>query len=361
EDLLRPDLETIIGTPYNDFLGVNGDVLGVSVTVKGLAGDDDIYGNDGNDILEGGPGADTLDGSWHVDTVTYASSTSGVTIDLDDGSVNTGDAAGDSFLNIEAFTLTRFSDTFYGSDFVDDNVRGGTGNDSLFGRDGQDLLRGENGADTLDGGAGNDVLEGGLGADTLIGGDGVDIAFYGRAASAVTINLTSGAHVGEAYRDTFSGIELYSLSQNNDRFTGDASDNRANGQAGDDVLSGMAGRDLLQGGAGSDSINGGDGADILMGEAGDDFLYAGVDSQADQFRYRTGDFGHDVLFDFDQGEDKIVINSGAGGAYDANDFVIGAGLYGVTLTLPDGSVIEVAGYGPGDIEVSDFIFSGGPI
>ena len=57
---------------------------------------------------------------------------------------NTGDAAGDTYANIENLTGSGFNDT----------------------------LTGDSGANTLDGGAGSDVLLGGLGADTLIGGTG---------------------------------------------------------------------------------------------------------------------------------------------------------------------------------------------
>ena len=66
-----------------------------------------------------------------------------------------------------------------------------------------------------------------------------------------------------------------------------------NGQAGDDVLWGGISNDTLNGGTGSDRLNGGLGNDVLMGETGENiFSFAGY-------------FGHDVIQDWEEGNNKI--------------------------------------------------------
>jgi Ca2+-binding RTX toxin-like protein len=55
-----------------------------------------------------------------------------------------------------------------------DELRGGSGDDTLYGGSEADLLVGGSGNDMLRGGTGNDTLNGGTGVDTLHGGDGND-------------------------------------------------------------------------------------------------------------------------------------------------------------------------------------------
>ena len=64
-------------------------------TLKGGEGNDTLKGGEGNDTLDGGPGADTLEGGGTealpgTDTVTYASATAGVTVDLSGGNRGRG-------------------------------------------------------------------------------------------------------------------------------------------------------------------------------------------------------------------------------------------------------------------------------
>ena len=73
-----------------------------------------------------------------------------VKADLLLSSQNTGDAAGDTFVDIENLTGSDYNDTLKG-DNGDNILTGGLGDDYLFARDGND---------TLIGGAGNDVLHG---------------------------------------------------------------------------------------------------------------------------------------------------------------------------------------------------------
>ncbi len=56
----------------------------------------------------------------------------------------------------------------------DDLIRGGAGDDTICGGDGSDVIQAGNGNDTAFGGSGNDIVAGGNGDDDLSGGDGVD-------------------------------------------------------------------------------------------------------------------------------------------------------------------------------------------
>ncbi len=100
-------------------------------TLTGEAGNDMLSGSAGNDTLTGGAGADYLIGDGGIDTASYATSTGGGhRPPRSRRALNSGDAAGDVFVDIE-------------------NLTGGSGND---------LLVGDFNNNTLDGGAGNDTL-----------------------------------------------------------------------------------------------------------------------------------------------------------------------------------------------------------
>ncbi len=144
-----------------------GDVLSNFENLVGSDwGDDLLIGNsganyisgglNGNDTIMGGLGADTLNGGGGSDTVSYADSTSGVTVSLVAGATNSGGtAAGD--------ILTSF-----------ENIIGSSYNDILTGN------------------SSNNAIIGGLGSDRIDGGAGTDFASYS-SSSAVTVSLVSGA------------------------------------------------------------------------------------------------------------------------------------------------------------------------
>jgi len=129
----------------------------------------------------------------------------------------------------------------------DDKLLGGTGDDTLRDFDGENFLHGQSGDDLLELGDGSDgsLAKGGLGDDTLISG------------------------------------------------------------AGDDTLRGGGGADTLIGGRGDDALFGGQGDDVLTGGRGTDFLkgHAG----ADQFIFNTEDSGYDIIADFTDAEDLIIL------------------------------------------------------
>jgi Ca2+-binding RTX toxin-like protein len=185
--------DTLVGGPNDDPLtgGDDADTLignGGDDVLSGGGGEDILVGGDGNDTLTGGPGGDVIDGGPGTDTATYVPVTGdGVSVDMDNPSGGTGDAQGDSFVDVEIITST----------------------------DSDDVLRGDANANTLDGRGGNDTLEGRGGNDTLIGGDGTDIVEIDGNWRDFTITLNpdgsytlldrrDGSPLGT---DTVSGVE----------------------------------------------------------------------------------------------------------------------------------------------------------
>jgi Ca2+-binding RTX toxin-like protein len=154
----RPDV--VSGTDANDQLS---DEQGIGR----------LEGGNGNDVLDGGAGADKLIGGAGIDTASYASAATAVTVDLSDMERNTGDAAGDTYSQIERVTGSSSGDTLRGNSGMN-TINGGAGADKIDGMDGGDNLHGSAGNDTLNGGLDNDTLTGDSGNDRLYGGMGYD-------------------------------------------------------------------------------------------------------------------------------------------------------------------------------------------
>lgn len=143
--------------------------------VFGRAGNDTLVGGVGDDVLFGGVGADVLDGGANRDRAQYSESLAALLVDLMNPGLNTGEAAGDSYVSIEDLAGSRFDDT----------LSGDLGDNRLFGREGADRLYGRAGNDYLNGGANNDRLDGGLGDDTLRGGQNADTFVFDAGADRV--------------------------------------------------------------------------------------------------------------------------------------------------------------------------------
>jgi hypothetical protein len=271
--------ETLIGGGDDDRISGEGG----NDRLRGEGGNDTIEGGEGQDTILGGAGADSLDGgAGDADELSYAGTTTGVTVNLATGLGIGGDAQGDSLSGFEA-------------------VRGGSGDDSLVGGDGADTLHGSLGDDTLEGGEGDDRLVGGAGANRLLGGGGNDFYVVQSGGDTVTEAGNAGidtvqSSVGFTLGDHVEVLALVGAGAMDG--TGNALDNRLLGGGGANSLAGLAGDDMLVGGDGADTLNGGEGADQIAGGAGADLIVYGA--IADSTRTSM-----DVIHGFTSGEDRI--------------------------------------------------------
>ncbi len=233
------EIERVFGSSGDDTIrGSTADL-----TMFGFAGNDALIGGSGYNTFIGGAGADFMDGGGGYDTVEYSYAPNGITLDLTTPANNTGEAAGDTFANIERFIGTSFADIMRGSAAGDILIALG-GDDQLFGLGGEDYLFGGLGADHFDGGADYDSIE------------------YSPATAGVGVDMTNGAlGAGEGLGDTFASIERIIGSYHDDRIQG--------GSLGDNLI-GLTGNDILLGGDGNDALLGFEGADVLSGGNGFD-------------------------------------------------------------------------------------------
>ncbi|MGO4721934.1 MULTISPECIES: calcium-binding protein [unclassified Inquilinus] len=169
-------IEIIRGSRFADSLagGAHGD------TLFGAGGADLLDGGGGDDVLEGGAGADSFIGGDGIDIVSYASSVTGVTVDLTEPGRAFGDARGDQYLSgIEIIEGSRIAGCSMRGDGDANNFRGLGGLNSFSGEGGDDILEGAQNLDILSGGAGDDTLRGNGGNDYLYGYEGADIVVGG--------------------------------------------------------------------------------------------------------------------------------------------------------------------------------------
>ncbi|WP_210285172.1 beta strand repeat-containing protein [Mesorhizobium neociceri] len=175
---LRVNFENLILTGSNPIDGT------------GNALDNSITGNSSNNTLSGLAGADVLNGLTGSDTASYATSTSGVNVNLAAGTGSGGDSQGDTLINIENLVGSAF----------------------------------------------NDVLEGDPGDNVLIGAGGIDTVSYEHAFSGVTVSLA----VSSAQNTVGAGLDTISLFEN---LTGSAFNDRLTANSGSNILTGLAGQD----------------------------------------------------------------------------------------------------------------------
>ncbi|MCA6124196.1 hypothetical protein J6500_20200 [Bradyrhizobium sp. WSM 1704] len=181
---------------------------------------DTFTGFAGDDFFVGGPGGDAFAGGGGNNTVSYDNALAAVRADLFNPGTNTGEAAGDTYSNIQ---------NLIGSDF----------NDLLFGNGAANVLRGGKGNDFIGGGGGNDIIDGGA---------GFDMSNYTNATAAITVvmsatsTVTGNSSVGV---DTLISVENIRGSNFADSFTATSSFvgesgayTEFEGQGGNDVISG---------------------------------------------------------------------------------------------------------------------------
>lgn len=305
--------------------GIGNDVVEAStfqgnLMMRGGLGDDRLTGGAGNDVISGGDGNDTLDGgdgndnlsgengndtyvfvnpasgqldvisellNGGIDTLSFASSTIPVTVDLtSDPALATHGIRG---VKTAAFGQSAFFENLVGGPAAD-RLYGNSANNLIIGNDGNDALVGRAGNDILNGGTGNDTMSGGTGDDTfdfanvltsLVETDliseytieaGTDTLNFSAVTSPVTADLNSdialAGHSGRIVKTYVSGqapaIENVLGGSAGDSLKGNSAGNLLAGNSGDDTLVGNTGNDILNGGEGNDTMAGGDGDDTYL-------------------------------------------------------------------------------------------------
>ena len=277
--------DKLYGGDARTIYGQNTSLYG-SNYLYGGDGNDELYGGGGDDHLYPGPGNDTVDGGVsdnyrtasdsHNNSIDYSygyvNTSSGVVVNLANGTATDPDGGHDTLRNINGVTGTENDDTLIGNDDLN------TQNNStyLYGRGGNDVLQGgsawawldgDEGDDTLTLGGGGGYLSGGRGNDVLKGGTGFDTAYfsfyhYGSSGPGLTITLLAPG-TGLTYQSVSDGqggtdqlydnIEGLYGSYFNDVLTGNSVANIFNSWEGDDTVTGGGGNDTVYGGGGTDT------------------------------------------------------------------------------------------------------------
>lgn len=328
--------------------------------IYGGGGDDLIHGLAGDDLIDGGADADLIYAGSGIDTViasegedrlyggsnydTFDASglgggATGVVVDLRNEQVLLPDGTRQFITNFERIEGTDRDDFLVG-DADGNDLRGGSGADTLNGREGADFLRGHGGDDDLNGGTQDDFLFGGNGSDLLNGNFGND-------------TLDGGADDDSLYG--FDGNDVLDGNDGNDILRAGDGDDEVDGGAGLDDLRGDAGNDLMFGGDDADLLFGGGGSDTLNGGDADDVLYGG--SGADVFVFdqlSPGGSGFDTVSDFEDGLDRLDF-SDYGLDFAAIDSAMSQRSWGVRIDLPDGQVVAIAGFQQTDFDAGDLV------
>lgn len=230
-------------------------------------------------------------------------------------------------------------------------IKGDYNNNVLYGTNYDDTIDGVSGNDVLIGYGGNDtfLVEGGQGADHYDGGAGSDrilidnVPWYYNyiwleIASMESVELIQNKSNLAAYVvvDNYLNLNNTALVGIND-IIGKAGAQYIKGSEQNDVIKGLDGDDFLEGYIGNDTLYGDGGADEIVGGRGNDALYGGIGS--DRFVFDTN-HGADVIYDFEDGVDKIQLPAGLGYSFTAsgNSTLVTAGtttilLSGVSSTL----------------------------
>ncbi len=172
--------------------------------------------------------------------------------------------------------------------------------------------------------------------------------------SGGTANLTDGYGTPiEQYMALFADYNTPAryqdrLNQDN-TIAGGAGRDVLKGFGGGDLLTGRGARDGLVGGGGNDKLKGGRGGDTLFGGTGQDKLFGG--RGADEFIFK-GNSGRDVVRDFQDGVDQLVIRSGADRFRDLTITESG----GDTKVAFADTVIILRGFDADDLSADDFTF-----
>ena len=278
-----------------------------------------------------------------LDEISGATATQGVTINLNDATLNaaTDGAGAGGYISSATGIYGGFT---IANSVVIENATGSDFADKIKGNESNNVLLGNDGNDTLDGGAGNDTVDGGSGDDLIQLGDGndyVDIfslgndTFYGGTGDDFIWGYTGDERIfGDDGNDTLkgfsgedrlfggNGLDLMEGQNGNDTLDGGDGDDTVDGGLGDDTVDGGSGDDLIQLGVGNDYVNIISlGNDTFYGGIGDDFIWGYTGAE-----WIFGDEGNDTLKGF-SGDDRLFGGDGFDlmEGEDGNDTVDGGG------------------------------------
>lgn len=149
--------DVIDGSNVNYALTLNGD--GGADTITGGNASDTLIGEGGNDTFIASGGKDRILGGGDQDTYDFSAMTSSTVVDLSRGYATGAQVVADTLNSIE-------------------NVRGGSGADTITGSGVANFLFGGAGRDTINGLAGQDHIIGGADDDILYGGADGDTFYF---------------------------------------------------------------------------------------------------------------------------------------------------------------------------------------
>jgi Ca2+-binding RTX toxin-like protein len=401
------EVEIVRGSLLNDLM--SGD------STTAIA--DSFFGENGDDTLSGGAGNDYLDGGNNTDTVSYAYTDFNTTINLQSETATVSVSSGsdtDTIKNFENVTGGNGNDTIIlkagiagaktlsanlidggtsGSDTVSyenysanltinlataedtatgdndlfvsiENVKGGSGNDTITGSSFSNSINGLGGNDIINSSGGTDVIDGGAGGNDTItyggetdkislitSGDGLTYTITKVGQSSATDSATNIEEIiGTNYKDTFVGglgADIFRGGNDKDILTGGAGIDKLYGELGDDTFVATSKDD------GDDIIDGGDGVDTLNFTAIEAGNYVNVTLQDGNSKiFATGDTLTSLQTDTISRIENVIGTSGAdifrgnsenntfdGGSsgsdsviYDYSDQVITANLHTGTIT-----------------------------
>jgi Ca2+-binding RTX toxin-like protein len=258
-------------------------------------------------------------------------------------------------------------------------------------------------ANVLIGNSANNNLLGGAGADVMIGGAGNDAYEVTDAGDVVVENAGGGQDTVYAYVDSYvlsAQVETLVLGAGAYTGIGNAMANVLIGNGYDNILAGGAGADVMIGGAGNDAYEVTDAGDVVIENAGqgEDTVYAYVDNYvlpgqvetlvlgagaragsgnalanvlignsanntltggggADLFLFTTAAAGKDVVTDFTDGVDRVVIDHhlfADFAAIQAHAAQVGDA---VVITYDSNTSLTLEHFALANLTASDFLFA----
>ena len=199
-----------------DFAGGTDTFTGIE-RIRGTQLADTFIGSDGLQKFRGLGGDDFFDGgAGDQDQIDYSrdeedvGATTGVTVNMVNGTATDGYGDSDTFTNIEEVRGTKFGDSILGND-GDNELYGDAGNDTLDGGLGENYLQGGQGNDTIISRSGRDGIEAGAGDDTITiyqGSDNEDRPYVDPGLGSDTIIAIGDAEFNLSYRSLDQGVQI---------------------------------------------------------------------------------------------------------------------------------------------------------